>query len=119
MLSRHEGRSADKPTPYATDALPDLDVTACSNEDGSEITVFIVNRSLEEVKTQLRLDHCKAAGEMVLHEITGDSFDDINSVFEPERIVCKTKSVSSADWQDGLSLRPHSVYAASFKVMKQ
>lgn len=111
--------SSNKPTSFATDGLPDLDVVACSNEDGSEVTVFIVNRSLEEVKTKLQLKDCKAAEEMTLYEITGDSYEDINSVFEPNRIVCKSTSVPSADWQDGLVLRPHSIYAASFKITQQ
>lgn len=106
---------ADKQTPIALDALPDLDVAACANEDGSLVTVFIVNRSLEEVKAQLRLADDGAVGDTRLHEITGDTYDEINSVFDPERVVCKSQDVEAAAWKNGYTLRPHSVYAVQFK----
>lgn len=108
--------STGKKTPISLDALPDLDVTACANDDGSVVTVFVVNRSLEQVKAQIRLGSDRTAEETLLHEITGDSFEDINSVFEPERIMSRTKNVPAAAWQDGYPLRPHSVYAVEFKL---
>lgn len=98
------------------DALPDLDVAACANEDGSVVTLFIVNRSLHEVKAKLALDAQDFSGETVLHEITGDSFEDINSVFEPDRIACTTRVVPAAAWQDGYPLRKTSVYAVEIKL---
>lgn len=103
-------RSA-KPAPFELDELPDLDVAACTNEDGSVVTVFIVNRSLEEVRAELRLDAFAASEETILHEITGDSPDDINSVFEPNRIVGASRTVPASEWQRGYPLRPSSVYA--------
>lgn len=106
---------AGKQVPMALDALPDLDVAACTSADDSLVTVFIVNRSLEEVSVQLRLANEGAVGAARVHEITGDSYDEINSVFDPERVVCKTKEVAAAAWQDGYPLRPHSVYAVQFK----
>lgn len=102
---------SEKPAPFGLDALPELDVAACANEDGSLITVFIVNRSLREVTAELRLDAFAAAGETTVHEITGDSPDEINSVFEPGRIACASRSVPAAAWQSGYPLRPCSVYA--------
>lgn len=103
---------SDKPAPFDLDALPDLDVAACTNDDGSVITVFIVNRSLREVTAELRLDAFAAAGETTLHEITGDSPAAINSVFEPRRIACATRTVPVSAWQSGgYPLRPSSVYA--------
>ncbi|MFD2329983.1 alpha-L-arabinofuranosidase C-terminal domain-containing protein [Cohnella sp. GCM10020058] len=100
-----------KPAPFALDALPDLDVAACVNEDGTLVTVFVVNRSLEEVKTELRLDGFAASDATALHEITGDSPDEINSVFEPAKIACTTRVVSAAEWRSGYPLRPSSIYA--------
>jgi len=103
----------DKPAPIRLDALPELDVAACANEDGSTVTVFIVNRSLREVTAELELLGRKFAEETeaVLHEITGESVQDINSVFEPERIACTTRTVPLAAWRRGYPLRPASVYA--------
>ncbi|CAH0121854.1 hypothetical protein PAE9249_04388 [Paenibacillus sp. CECT 9249] len=107
---------SNKPTPIGTDALPDLDIAACTNEDRSVVTVFIVNRSLQEVKAELRLQSFEASAETILYEITGDSFDDINSVFEPNRIACKANLVPAAAWQRGYPLRPASVYALEIKA---
>ncbi len=104
-----------KPAPIALDALPDLDVAASANDDGSVVTLFIVNRSLQERKVELNLQHFEAGEETILHEITGDSYDDINSVFEPERVVCTTRTVPAAAWRDGFVLRPFSVYALEIK----
>jgi len=104
---------ADKPAPFGLDALPDLDVAACSNEAGSVVTVFIVNRSLTEVRAELRLDGFAAAEATTLHEITGDSPEAINSVFEPRAIVRKTRTVSADEWRAGYPLRPSSVYAVT------
>ena len=108
--------AAGKPVPIALDALPDLDVAAGANEDGSEMTVFIVNRSLEEVKTRLCLDGIAAADETALYQITGDAYDEINSVFEPGNIACRMERVPAAVWKDGYPLRPHSVFAVTFKT---
>lgn len=107
---------SNKPAPIKLDALPDLDVVACTNEEGGVITVFIVNRGLEEVTAELNLLGGEFSGETMLHEITGDSFDAINSVFEPERIGCKTRAVPAAAWKQGYPLRPASVYALELKT---
>ncbi|MUG66365.1 alpha-L-arabinofuranosidase [Paenibacillus campinasensis] len=107
---------SNKPAPFNLDALPDLDVTACTNEDGSVITVFMVNRSLEEVKVELKLEGAEPLGDALLYEITGDSFEEINSVFEPERITCRKRVLPAEAWQQGYPLRPTSVYALELKT---
>ena len=104
-----------KQTPIVLDELPDLDVAACTNEDGSVVTLFIVNRSLHEVKAKLALQCFDLSGDTVLHEITGDSFEDINSVFEPDRIACTTRIVPASAWQEGYPLRKTSIYAVEIK----
>ncbi|MGG6311501.1 alpha-L-arabinofuranosidase C-terminal domain-containing protein [Paenibacillus macerans] len=109
---------ANKPVPFSLDALPDLDVAACANEAGSIVTVFIVNRSLEEVTVELKFHGCDPSGETVLHEITGDSIDEINSVFTPDRIGCKANVVPADVWRQGYPLRPASVYALEMKTKR-
>ncbi|MEK5163759.1 alpha-L-arabinofuranosidase C-terminal domain-containing protein [Paenibacillus sp. FSL R5-0527] len=108
---------ANKPAPFDLGTLPDLDVAACVNEDGSVVTVFIVNRSLEEVRAELNLLELEPSGDtLLLHEITGDSFEAINSVFEPDRIACQSRTVPLAAWRQGYPLRPASVYALEIKT---
>ncbi|MUG22827.1 alpha-L-arabinofuranosidase [Paenibacillus macerans] len=108
---------ANKPAPFDLGALPDLDVAACVNEDGSVVTVFIVNRSLGEVRAELNLLGLEPSGDtLLLHEITGDSFEAINSVFEPDRIACQSRTVPLAACRQGYPLRPASVYALEIKT---
>lgn len=107
---------SNKPAPFGLDALPDLDVTACINEAGSLITVFIVNRSLREVKTELKLRGFEPSEETLLYEITGDSIDEINNVFAPNRISCKASPVPTSALFSGYPLRPSSVYAIEIKA---
>ncbi|MGV2685753.1 alpha-L-arabinofuranosidase, partial [Clostridium perfringens] len=77
---------------------------------------FIVNRSLEEVRAVLDSQAFEASGETILYEITGNSYDDINSVFQPDHIVCKESRVPVEAWRQGYNLRPSSVYALEFKA---
>ncbi|MEF2965467.1 alpha-L-arabinofuranosidase C-terminal domain-containing protein [Paenibacillus sp. M1] len=107
---------ADITTPVELDALPDLDIAACTNEDGSVITVFIVNRSLQAVKAGLNLRGSDLTGGTLLYEITGDSEREINSVFEPDRIACKVNVVPAEAWKAGYPLRPTSVYALEIRT---
>ncbi|WP_028404277.1 alpha-L-arabinofuranosidase C-terminal domain-containing protein [Paenibacillus sp. FSL M8-0142] len=102
---------SNKPAPIDLDAMPDLDVVACTNEDGSTMTVFIVNRSLQEVQVELNLPGYESSSEILLHEITGDSVEAINSVFEPECIKSTVRTVPFEALQNGYPLRPASVYA--------
>ena len=104
-----------KQTSVGLEALPDLDIAASVNGDGSVITVFITNRSLQDVQTKLSMQSFGPIGETVLHEITGDSHEDINSVFEPDRILCTTRVVPASAWEEGYTLRKTSVYAVEIK----
>ena len=98
------------------DALPELDIVAGTNDDGDQVTVFIVNRGLEEVTAVLDLQAFEASGETTLYEITGNSYDDVNSVFQPDYIVCQESKVPAEAWRLGHLLRPSSVYALEFKA---
>lgn len=94
-------------------ALPEQNIVAGTNDDGSQVTVFIVNRSLEEVTVVLDLQAFEASGE----SITGNSYDDVNSVFQPDYIVCQEIKVPTEAWQRGHLLRSSSVYALEFKSL--
>lgn len=107
---------SNKPAPIDLDALPDLDVAACTNKDRSTITLFIVNRSLQEVRAALDLGELQAAKDTVLYEITAESEWDINSVFAPDYISCKSNSIPFEAWKAGYPLRPASVYALEIRT---
>lgn len=108
--------SSHKKTPVELDALPDLNIVAGTNDDGSVITLLIVNRSLGEVRAELELQAFEASGETTVYEITGNFYDDINSVFQPEQIKCKEYGVSAEELQRGYALRPSSNYALEFRA---
>ncbi|MEX3619300.1 alpha-L-arabinofuranosidase C-terminal domain-containing protein [Paenibacillus glucanolyticus] len=108
--------SSHKKTPVELDALPDLDIVAGTNDDGSVITLLIVNRSLGEVRAELELQAFEASGETTVYEITGNFYDDINSVFQPEQIKCTEYGVSAEELQRGYALRPSSIYALEFRA---
>ncbi|WP_413408786.1 alpha-L-arabinofuranosidase C-terminal domain-containing protein [Paenibacillus amylolyticus] len=105
-----------KSAPVLLDTLPDLDVVACTNEDGSLVTVFMVNRSLHAVKAELRLSAFSTDEETLLYEIIGNSTDDINSVFDPEHILCRQSVIPTNAWQQGYLLRPASIYALEIQT---
>jgi alpha-N-arabinofuranosidase len=75
-----------------------------------------VNRSLEEVTAKLDLKAFEAGEDVRVHEIAGDSTEAINSVFEPDRIVCAERVVPVSAWRDGFALRPASVYALEIRA---
>ncbi|MFS0726587.1 alpha-L-arabinofuranosidase C-terminal domain-containing protein [Paenibacillus sp. 1P07SE] len=107
-----------KQTAMPLEALPELDVTAGVNGAGDSVTVLIVNRGLEEVNAVLDLTAFDAADETILYEITGEGYDAINSVFEPENILCRDRAVPMDQWAQGVPLRPTSVYAAVIRARK-
>ncbi|MEK4329520.1 alpha-L-arabinofuranosidase C-terminal domain-containing protein [Paenibacillus sp. FSL R7-0312] len=108
--------SSGRPAPINLDALPDLDIAAFTNGSGDTVTVFAVNRSLQEVKASFTLHGFEADGTVVVYEITGESEREINSVFAPSRISCKVNEVSAERWAEDCLLRPASVYALEFRT---
>ncbi|MDR6550946.1 hypothetical protein [Paenibacillus qinlingensis] len=104
------------PFPIRLQSIWDIDMVACINEARETVTLFIVNRSMEEVNVNVALLECNAQGTGTIHEITGDSYDSINSVFEPNAITCTSKSINNNDGQISCQLRPTSIYALEFKT---
>lgn len=103
-------------SPVDLHSLSDLDVIACVNESRSIVTLFVVNRSLEPVHANISLNGLEPSPEAILYEISGQSTEDYNSVFEPQRITCSSREISDTDWGSGLRLAPSSIYALEIKV---
>ncbi|WP_249863420.1 alpha-L-arabinofuranosidase C-terminal domain-containing protein [Paenibacillus konkukensis] len=95
--------------------LPVLDVVACVSEAGDTLTLFAVNRGLKAAETEISIDSFPADSNVTVWEISGDDYEAINSVFEPERIVAREQSVSAQQGRLIFKLGAHSVYAFEFR----
>ncbi|MGG1519612.1 alpha-L-arabinofuranosidase C-terminal domain-containing protein [Paenibacillus oryzisoli] len=93
------------------DELPVLDVVASINKDRNKLTVFIVNRSLEEQVTDVNIGEFALSGTARLTEITGDHFESFNAAEHPEDVVSSIHEVSVEHSVVTCLLRPSSVYA--------
>ncbi|WP_036747018.1 alpha-L-arabinofuranosidase C-terminal domain-containing protein [Paenibacillus sp. UNC451MF] len=90
--------------------LPNLDVVACMNGDEDKLTIFMVNRSLEETITEVQLGGFSASGTAQLLELTADDYEDINSVHKPNHMVCVTHEVPFSNDHVTCRLKASSVY---------
>lgn len=93
------------------EALPKLDVVACRNASGDKLTLFMVNRSLEETMTEVQLDGFAGTGTARLLELTADDHQAVNDVQQPERVVCVTHELPVVNGQAICRLKAASVYA--------
>jgi alpha-L-arabinofuranosidase len=93
------------------EALRMLDVTATLSADQRTATVFVVNRAQQPIEAELKLMDGRAAGEIVLHSLTGPDIKAMNRLDNPD--VVKTAVTRQA--VDGniltLPLAAHSVTA--------
>ena len=71
------------------DDLPNLDVVACSNAGKDKLTIFIVNRSLEDTVTEVLLDGFVETGTARLLEVTADHGECFNHAQNPDSVVCE------------------------------
>ncbi|CAH1192363.1 hypothetical protein PAECIP111891_00275 [Paenibacillus allorhizoplanae] len=95
--------------PKLTD-LPNLDVVACQSVDGDTLTIFMVNRSLENVVTEVLLDGFVTKGTARLLALTGEDADAFNNVHHPEAVVCEVFDVPVVNAQVSCELKASSVY---------
>jgi len=95
--------------------LPVLDVVSCINEAEDTLTLFAVNRGLESAETEIMIDSFPLESDVKLWEITGDDYEAINSVFEPDRIAAREKKATAQQGRLTLNLNAHSIYAFEFK----
>ncbi|MDU0200691.1 alpha-L-arabinofuranosidase C-terminal domain-containing protein [Paenibacillus sp. GCM10012304] len=92
------------------DALPNLDVVACTNTQGDKLTIFIVNRSLEDTMTDIQLNGFAETGTARLLEVTADHYESINDALNPETVICKSHYLEIIKSQVTCSLRAASIY---------
>lgn len=92
------------------DNLPNLDVVACLNGSRDKLTVFMVNRSLENTLTEVQLGEFSESGQARLLELTADDYEFINSVQNPDLVTCQTHEIPYSNGSVTCQLRAFSVY---------
>jgi alpha-N-arabinofuranosidase len=95
--------------PKLTD-LPNLDVVACQSVDGDKLTIFMVNRSLYDLVTDIQLDDFVTSGTARLFTLTADHADCYNSANNPDAVVCVENDLTIMKSQVTCELKATSVY---------
>ena len=86
-----------------------LDVAATRDAEGRQLTISVVNRDPgQALDTRIHLTGARAAGPVVVHEVTGDSPEVSNSATEPDVVttVSTKRDVGGGDLD--LRFPPHS-----------
>ena len=107
----HADRAGDR-WPYRVADLGPfqlLDVAATRDAEGRRLTVSVVNRDPgQALDTRIQLAGARAAGPVLVHEVTGDSPQAANSAAEPDAVTTvTTKRDVSGDVLD-VRFAPHS-----------
>ncbi|TCP21344.1 alpha-N-arabinofuranosidase [Scopulibacillus darangshiensis] len=102
---------------FSLENLPELDVVSCINDDKNLLTVFVVNRSLEDVQVDICSKDFVMDRSVRVGEVTGSDIDSINDVFEPENIICRYEEFTMESESDNIHyiLKAHSVYVFEIK----
>jgi alpha-N-arabinofuranosidase len=96
------------------DTVSDLDVVSCVNKRQDRLTVFAVNRSLDEVELSIGAEGFPLQAGATVWELTSDDYEAINDVHAPERIVSRTFAAETSKERFTTKLRAHSVYIFEF-----
>jgi alpha-N-arabinofuranosidase len=83
------------------DSVPYLDVVAAVNQDGTKLTLFCVNRSLNtDISTSIRLEHFAAGRSAKVQVLSSESISDANDETNPTSVepVESTEAVKPAGW---------------------
>ena len=82
------------------DALPELDIVAGTNDDGAK-SPYLSLTAPGGGNSRTGFAGLRGFRETTLYEITGNSYDDVNSVFQPDYIVCQESKVPAEAWRWG------------------
>jgi alpha-N-arabinofuranosidase len=95
--------------------LPVLDVVSCLSESGDTLTLFAVNRGLESIQAEIVIDSFEMSQDVAVWEISGEDYEAINSVFEPNHIIGRQSSTRIEQGKLSYNLNAHSVYVLEMK----
>lgn len=78
--------------------VPYLDVTAASSKDGSKLTLFVVNRSMDrDIPAGISVDGLRPGSRAEVTSLTADDLYAKNSEEEPELVKPETKTVPAGN----------------------
>ena len=107
----HQDRAGDR-WPYRVADLglfQQLDVAASSDPGRSRLTLSVVNRDPSRtVRTRIRLIDAKAAGVMIVHEVTGAGPDAVNTFTRPDAVSVRYAKRDVDGAQVDIAFGPHS-----------
>jgi len=86
-----------------------LDVAATTDPARSRLTLSVVNRDPRRaVRTRVRLLDARATGVMIVHEVTGDSLDAVNTFAHPDAVSVRNAKREVDGEHVDISFSPHS-----------
>jgi alpha-L-arabinofuranosidase len=86
-----------------------LDVAATTDPGRSRLTLSVVNRDPRRaVRTRVRLLDAMATGVMIVHEVTGDSPDVVNTAARPDAVSVRNAKREVDGEHVDISFSPHS-----------
>jgi alpha-N-arabinofuranosidase len=107
----HQDRAGDR-WPYRVADLglfQRLDVAASTDPGRSRLTLSVVNRDPNRaVRTRVRLIDAKAAGVMIVHEVTGAGPDAVNTFARPDAVSVRYAKRDVDGAQVDIAFGPHS-----------
>ena len=96
-----------------TNPIPVVDTVACINEGQDTVTLFMVNRGLEDLDVEITLDSFEVQGKPEVSVITGESLYLVNDAASPEKVVTRTYELESLE--DLAVLKAHTIYALTVR----
>jgi alpha-N-arabinofuranosidase len=99
--------------------LPELDVVCGLNEEGNQVTAFVVNRALESVELKVNLENCRVQRELLVWEVTGEHYETLNDSQHPTRIQLTSEKYSIGDNTCTIKLKASSVYRLDYKFLRE
>ena len=86
-----------------------LDVAASTDPGRSRLTLSVVNRDPSRtVRTRIRMIDAKAAGVMIVHEVTGAGPDAVNTFTRPDAVSVRYAKRDVDGAQVDIAFGPHS-----------
>ncbi|QNK58321.1 alpha-L-arabinofuranosidase C-terminal domain-containing protein [Paenibacillus sp. PAMC21692] len=100
----------------ALDRLGKLDVVVTISDNADVLTLFIVNRSLDEVSVTCDLSRWPLEGDAVVREISDADYEARNTIEEPHRLGEKVRRTRLRQSRWEAELHPHAVYVLEARL---
>jgi alpha-N-arabinofuranosidase len=87
-----------------------LDVTATCDQEGRELCIAVVNRSLDQaLPTGIELLGRAFNGELTVHEVNGPDPSTFNTFDQPDAVTVRTMTIPASGSRLDYTFPPHSL----------